>query len=109
MTDYNFAAYLKNKTLFIKRFDFEAEDRTANGNITAGGNRTAKGRPDFNCNYETYTCAGMLEMESLGPLTAVEYGNSVTHNEIWELYEIDKQPNPKDETEIEAALRSVIC
>jgi hypothetical protein len=90
MTDYGFAAYFKGRTLFIKRFD-------------VGGGAF----PDYNCNYETYTCAGMMEMESLGPLTVLGRGESAVHGEVWELHEIERAPDPRDEAGIDDILGRV--
>jgi hypothetical protein len=41
--------------------------------------------PDFGCAFETYVCDFMNELESLGPLTKVEPGASVTLVEYWGL------------------------
>ena len=42
--------------------------------------------PDGGCNFETFTNAKMLELESLGPLTRLRYGESIEHRENWELH-----------------------
>ena len=42
--------------------------------------------PDFNSNWELYTNHEMLELETLGPLTHLEPGSKVTHEEIWSLH-----------------------
>lgn len=45
--------------------------------------------PDFGCNWETYTDANMLELESLGPLNAIRaQGGMVEHREDWTLARI---------------------
>ena len=61
--------YLNGGTLFIKRFP----------------HRKDKHYPDFGSNYETFTNAEMLEMESLGPLVRLGPGETVEHVERWEL------------------------
>ena len=42
--------------------------------------------PDMGCSLETYTDAGMLELETLGPLTRLAPGASVEHVEAWTLH-----------------------
>jgi hypothetical protein len=42
--------------------------------------------PDFGCSFETFTNNEFLEMETLGPLTKVPPGASVTHVENWSLH-----------------------
>ncbi len=45
---------------------------------------------DYGCNCELFTNADMLEVESLSPITMLEPGASVDHDEHWHLYrEID--------------------
>lgn len=39
--------------------------------------------PDMGCNTEVFTNAGMLELETLGPLTRLEPGAGVDHTETW--------------------------
>lgn len=54
--------------------------------------------PDNNVNYETYTKKWYLEMESLSPLKRLQPEASLSHKEIWNLYEfIDDIPFDKDE------------
>ena len=43
--------------------------------------------PDNGCNFETFTNARMLELESLGPLTNLRPKQSVQHVERWELHD----------------------
>ena len=89
-TDSGYAAYFRNKTMFIKRF--ELDDSIC---------------PDYDCNYESYTCGEMLEMESLSPLTVLEYNEFVIHNESFELYELEKIPDSHDEAAIAEALAKI--
>ncbi len=42
--------------------------------------------PDLGCSLEAYTDAGMLEMETLGPLVRLEPGASAEHVEVWSLH-----------------------
>jgi len=64
------AGYLRNKTLFIKRFPY-----------VEGANY-----PDFGCNFETYTAGNFMEIESLGPLAKLDPGETATHVEHWYLF-----------------------
>jgi hypothetical protein len=55
--------------LFIKRFS-----------------STAKGTyPDMGCNVEAYVKDACLELETLGPLATLRRGESVSHEESWEI------------------------
>ena len=65
------AGYLLGKNLFIKRFPY-----------IEGANYT-----DFGCNFETYTEGNFMEVESLGPLTKLEPGETATHVERWFLFD----------------------
>lgn len=62
--------YLNDGTLFVKRVPYFK----------------GKQYPDRGVNYETFTNADMLEMESLGPLTRLRPGASLEHVETWELF-----------------------
>jgi len=42
--------------------------------------------PDFGCSTEVFTNADMLELETLGPLTTLQPGESVEHVEHWFLF-----------------------
>jgi hypothetical protein len=65
------AAYLLNNELFVKRTQ------------SAG---TPSTYPDFGCSFETFTNADFLELETLGPLTKLQPGQTVTHTEHWTLH-----------------------
>ena len=41
--------------------------------------------PDNGCNVEIYNCNDFIELETLGPLTKLEPGAQVIHNEVWTL------------------------
>jgi hypothetical protein len=64
------AAYLRNRTLFVKRFPWVA------GAIY----------PDFGSNTETYTAGTFIELETLAPLTRLGPGRSAEHVERWFLF-----------------------
>jgi hypothetical protein len=59
--------YAKDGELFLKRFPW------------CEGMRY----PDEGCNNEIFTNADMLEVESLGPLTLLQPGQAVEHQETW--------------------------
>ncbi|MDR3699661.1 MAG: hypothetical protein P4L56_08515 [Candidatus Sulfopaludibacter sp.] len=64
-------AYLLNGELFVKR-------------VTAEGSPARY--PDCGCSFETFTNAGFLELETLGPLTRLRQGETVSHTERWSLH-----------------------
>jgi len=41
--------------------------------------------PDFNCNNEVYVAGNYVEIETLSPLKMLEPGESIEHEETWEL------------------------
>ena len=63
--------YWIDDTLFVKRFD--AQDNVI--------------YPDNGCNVESYCNHEFIELESLGELRMVTPGETVFHNELWEVYE----------------------
>jgi hypothetical protein len=65
------AAYANLGSTFVKRFPADPSARY----------------PDFGCNFETFTRHDMLEVESLGPLTALAPGGTARHPEEWRLFE----------------------
>ena len=65
---HTWGAYLLNGELFVKRYE-----------AIAG----AADYPDFGCSFETFTNAEILELETLGPLTTLGPGQSVSHTERW--------------------------
>ncbi len=67
---HTWGAYLLGSDLFVKRY-------------TALAGKTY---PDYNCSYETFTNAEMLELETLGPLETVAPGETVRHVESWSLH-----------------------
>ncbi len=61
-------AYLLNGELFVKRYAATAP---------------ASAFPDLGCTFETFTNADIPELETLGPLTTLAPGASVSHTERW--------------------------
>ena len=61
-------AYLLNFELFVKRYEATAE---------------VASYPDLGCSYETFTNEEILELETLGPITTLAPGESVSHLERW--------------------------
>jgi hypothetical protein len=81
------AAYLRNRTLFVKRFPWAA-DATY---------------PDFGSNIETYTAGSFIELETLGPLARLAPGAAAEHTERWFLFRnVDAGTS---EATLDAALR----
>jgi hypothetical protein len=76
-------AYLRKNVLFVKRFDTVPEERY----------------PDLNCNVEVYVNGQYIELETLAPLTWLEPGQAVTHQERWQVY-----PDVRDWREIQTLL-----
>jgi hypothetical protein len=83
-------AYLRNRTLFVKRFAW----------------RTGATYPDFGSNAETYTAGTFIELETLGPLERLEPGTSVDHEERWTLFR-DVDIGTTEET-LDAAITRLI-
>ncbi|PKN94406.1 MAG: hypothetical protein CVU44_04800 [Chloroflexi bacterium HGW-Chloroflexi-6] len=80
--------YYLEGVLFVKRFDPQP------GEVF----------PDGGCNTESYCNHQFIELESLGALTRLQPGETVTHNEIWDVYEgIEQDFIP---AEIQGLLRS---
>ena len=64
-------AYVRSGSLFLKRTTIVPEAHY----------------PDFGCNFELFTNSEFLELETLGPLVALQQGQSVHHTEDWWLFE----------------------
>src|SRR5271157_3225205 len=64
-------AYLLNGDLFVKQAHAEAAPAAS---------------PDFGCNFETFTNADFLELETLGPIRRVAPGEIAAHTEHWSLH-----------------------
>lgn len=67
----NWGAYFAGGQVFLKRSEFVPD-----GDY-----------PDFGCSFETFTNSDMLELETLGPMTTLEPGQTVTHVESWSIKE----------------------
>lgn len=65
------AAYVLGPYLFVKTVEYSV----------------GADYPDRGVNYETYSDEQILEMETLGPLTALKPGKSVRHTEKWFLFD----------------------
>jgi len=63
-------AYWLDGVLFVKRFDVQM----------------SASYPDHGCNAESYCNDQFIELETLGPLTRLEPGETVFHMETWEVY-----------------------
>lgn len=74
--------YLMRSALFIKKVTFE----------------DGATYPDFGCNFETFTNAQMLELETLSPLRTLAPGESVGHTEAWRLFGSLPEPGSLKET-----------
>jgi hypothetical protein len=61
------AGYANNGQFFLKVFPYHLGEEY----------------PDGGCNCEFFTSGGFLEVESLGPMTTVEPGQSISHSEHW--------------------------
>lgn len=65
-----FGAYYLGNQLFIKRYQADP----------------ARTYPDFGASYETFTNDEILELETLGPMTKLAPGESLSHVERWTLH-----------------------
>ncbi len=63
--------YWLDHVFFVKKFELPTE---------------TKPYPDGGCNVESYFNDQFIELETLGPLTKLEPGESVFHAETWEVY-----------------------
>lgn len=90
--DDGYAAYFNHNQLFVKRMEyyFGAE------------------YPNYYSNFESYTSAAFIEIETLSPLLTVEPGETETMTEKWRLYDAVACPARDDEKAIEAALKDRI-
>lgn len=87
---YGWAGYAVNNQFFVKHF---AWDPTAI-------------YPDLNCNFETYTNADILELESLAPLHELRPGTEVTHFEEWAVF--DDIPAPLSEDDVDRTILPLV-
>jgi len=86
-------AYLLNNELFVKRYEASAEPAAY---------------PDYGCSFETFTNAEILELETLGPLTTLAPGESVSHTERWSAHRPVVIPKWTDE-ELDRVLAPIVA
>ena len=53
--------------------------------------------PDFGSNFETFTNAEFLELETIGPLKRISEGETIEHKERWVIFNGIDLPNVRDE------------
>ena len=53
--------------------------------------------PDFGSNFETFTNAEFLELETIGPLKRISEGETIEHKETWAIVNGIDLPNVRDE------------
>jgi hypothetical protein len=82
-------AYLRHSILFVKSFD----------------PLTHLPHPDQGCNVECYCNDRFMEIETVGPTSRLEPGQSVQHSETWQIYQLDEEP--EDYEKIRAAVQSL--
>lgn len=82
--------YLNQGQLFIKEIGFEA-DRIY---------------PDGGSNFETFTNAEMLEIESLGPLSRIPPGGAIEHTERWWI--LGGMPAETSDDQLDRQIRPVV-
>lgn len=75
------AAYSVNGHTFVKTFPYHAD----------------RSYPDYGVNFEVYTRADMLEVESLGPNERILPGQYASHTEQWFVLENESAPDPGPE------------
>jgi hypothetical protein len=61
--------------------------------------------PDFCSNNEVWVNGYFLETETLGPVTAISPGASVTHEENWVIVNIEKVPDDMSDNQISELIR----
>ncbi len=83
-------AYWNRNRLFVKRFPFFPDAEY----------------PDYGCSAEIFTNADMLELESLGPMTTLEPGEYLEHQEYWNLF--DEVAKPETEQDVDDILLPLI-
>ncbi len=79
-------AYYRNEHLFLKRA------------VVIHGAQY----PDFGCNFEVFTNADFLELETLGPMIELQPGEAVEHVEHWWLF--GNVPGGENDAWIDAAV-----
>jgi hypothetical protein len=69
LNSHGWIAYALGDVLFTKRFHTDANARYS----------------DLGCNVEAYVKDVCIELETLSPLKKLKKGDSVTHNETWQI------------------------
>ena len=87
---YSWAGYAVRNQFFMKRFAWDP----------------AAIYPDLNCNFEAYTNAEILELESLAPLVDLQPGKVVSHWEEWAVY--DEIPAPQSEEDVDRTILPLV-
>jgi hypothetical protein len=82
------AAYVLGDHLFVKSVPFFAEGIY----------------PDLGCNFEAFTNAELLELETLGPLKRISAGETIVHQESWVVFSKVLIPDVQEETELLQAM-----
>lgn len=85
--------YLLRSDLFLKTYGYD-ESATY---------------PDFGCNFETFTNAHLLELETLGPLRTIAPGESAAHTEMWHLLGSVPEPHSLKEPDLAAWLAPILA
>ena len=75
--------YFNHGNLFVKKFDYD-ENATY---------------PDNGCNCESYTNFKIMEIESLGPVTHLKPGETVSFVEKWNLFCGVEKPKTAEEVD----------
>jgi hypothetical protein len=89
---HTWGAYLLNGELFVKRCEAVA---------------APSAYPDLGCTFETFTNADFLELETLGPLTTLAPGQSVSHTEHWSAHR-DVQLSSWTDEELDAVVLPLV-
>lgn len=84
-----YAAYFNHGQLFVKKMEYYYDCEY----------------PNYGCNFESYTNAAFIEIESLSPLMTIEAGETETLVEKWSLFDGVEKPARDDEAAIAAALK----
>lgn len=90
-SEHGFAMYFNHGDLFIKKYS-----PIENGCY-----------PDGGMSFETFTNALFLEMETLGEISSIAPGASVTHNECWSLFQ-EARPEGYCEKTIDALVEKYV-
>jgi hypothetical protein len=82
------AAYVLGDHLFMKSVPFIAEGIY----------------PDLGSNFEAFTNADLLELETLGPLKRISAGETIVHQESWAVFSKVLLPDGREEEELLQAI-----